>query len=291
MQAAKFQDAALLEDAMYKQPRLNETNLSGATPEESCECCHPAPRSMPIAGARPVLNDEAAAVETSQRDYAANVDSARKLVLRRRIRIVVSLTIAWNVIEALAALVTGGIASSAALVAFGLDSVIEVLSALTIIWQFSAPNPQSREKTAMRVIAFAFFALAVYVSVNAILSLVGIWQPESSPIGIVIAILSLIVMPCVSWFERKTGRELGSASAVADSKQTLICAYLSAALLAGLVLNTVFGWQWADSVAALVIALFAIREGIETLHGSNCCASAAAVLANGAPSACADGCV
>jgi divalent metal cation (Fe/Co/Zn/Cd) transporter len=97
-------------------------------------------------------------------------------------------------------------------------------------------------------------------------------------VGIVLAALSLIVMPFLSWFERRTGRELGSASAVADSKQTLICTYLSAALLAGLLLNSLFGWAWADSVAALVIAGFAVREGIEAWRGDACCAAPVAVL-------------
>jgi len=202
----------------------------------------------------------------------------RTLILRRRIRIVVAITITWNVIEAVVALIAGGIASSAALIGFGLDSIVEVLSAAAVAWQFASPNPERREKTALRVIAVSFFALAAYVSVDALLSLFGVRDPEHSPVGIVIAALSLAVMPFLSWFERRTGRELGSASAVADSKQTLICTYLSAALLAGLVLNSVLGWAWADSVAALVIAGFAVREGIESWRGGACCATPVAML-------------
>ncbi|REJ05090.1 cobalt transporter [Microbacterium bovistercoris] len=203
---------------------------------------------------------------------------ARTAVLRRRIRVVVAITISWNVIEAIVALVAGGAASSAALIGFGLDSVVEVLSAAAVAWQFSAPDPERREKTALRVIAISFFGLAAYVSVDAILSLAGLREPEHSPVGIAIAALSLLVMPFLSWFERRTGRELGSASAVADSKQTLICTYLSAALLVGLVLNSLLGWAWADSLAALVIAGFAIREGIEAWRGDACCAAPVAVL-------------
>jgi divalent metal cation (Fe/Co/Zn/Cd) transporter len=124
----------------------------------------------------------------------------------------------------------------------------------------------------------SFFGLAAYVTVDALLSLTGLREPEHSMVGIVLAALSLIVMPFLSWFERRTGRELGSASAVADSKQTLICTYLSAALLAGLLLNSLFGWAWADSVAALVIAGFAVREGIEAWRGDACCAAPVAVL-------------
>lgn len=203
----------------------------------------------------------------------------RTTTLRRRIRIVVAITIAWNVIEAVVALSAGGAASSAALIGFGLDSVVEVLSAAAVAWQFAAPDPERREKTALRVIAVSFFGLAAYVSVDAILSLTGLREPEQSPVGIAIAALSLVVMPFLSWFERRTGRELGSASAVADSKQTLVCAALSAALLAGLVANGLLGWAWADSVAALVIVGFAIREGVEAWRGDACCSAPVAVLA------------
>lgn len=202
----------------------------------------------------------------------------RTAVLRRRIRIVVAITISWNVIEAVVALAAGGAASSAALIGFGLDSIVEVLSAAAVAWQFAAPDPERREKTALRVIAISFFGLAAYVSVDAILSLAGLREAEHSPVGIAIAALSLLVMPFLSWFERRTGRELGSASAVADSKQTLICTYLSAALLVGLVLNSLLGWAWADSLAALVIAGFAIREGVEAWRGDACCAAPVAVL-------------
>lgn len=203
---------------------------------------------------------------------------SRVHVLRRRIRIVVAITITWNVIEAIVALIAGGAASSSALIGFGLDSIVEVLSAAAVAWQFAAPDPERREKTALRVIAVSFFALAIYVSVDAIASLTGLRDPEHSTVGIVIAALSLLVMPFLSWFERRTGRELGSASAIADSKQTLICTYLSAALLAGLLLNSLLGWAWADSVAALVIAVFAIREGIEAWRGDACCATPVSAL-------------
>ncbi|TFD75246.1 hypothetical protein E3T54_12410 [Cryobacterium sp. Sr8] len=118
-----------------------------------------------------------------------------------------------------------------------------------------------------RVIAYAFFGLAAYVIVDAGLSIFGLREAEHSPVGIALAAVSLAVMPVLSWLERRTGRELGSASAVADSKQTLMCSYLSAALLGGLLLNSQLGWAWADSIAALVIAGFAIREGLEAWKG------------------------
>ncbi|WP_432789387.1 cation transporter [Brevibacterium sp. K11IcPPYGO002] len=204
--------------------------------------------------------------------------SDRAAVLRRRIRVVVAITIGWNVVEAVVALLAGRAASSAALIGFGLDSVVEVLSAAAIAWQFAAPDPEKREKVALRVIAVSFFGLAVYVSVDAVLSLLGVREVEHSPVGIAIAALSLVVMPFLSWFERRTGRELGSASAVADSKQTLICTYLSAALLVGLLLNALLGWAWADSVAALVIAVLAGREGVEAWRGDACCAAPVSAL-------------
>ncbi|KKI16590.1 MULTISPECIES: cation transporter [unclassified Leucobacter] len=229
------------------------------------------------------------------RDWARAVTTAftseRRDVLRRRIRIIVAITITWNVIEAAVALIAGGAASSAALIGFGLDSIVEVLSAAAIAWQFAGPAPETREKTALRVIAISFFGLAAYVSVDATLSLLGFREAEHSPVGIAIAALSLAVMPVLSWFERRTGRELGSASAIADSKQTLICTYLSAALLLGLLLNSLLGWSWADSVAALVIAVFAIREGIEAWKGDACCAAPISALTDErAVDECADGC-
>ena len=204
-------------------------------------------------------------------------DAARVRVLRRRIRWIVAFTIAYNVVEGLIALIAGGVASSAALIGFGLDYFVEVLSAAAIAWQFAAPDPETREKPALRIIAVSFFALAAYVTVDALLSLVGIREPEHSPVGIALAAVSLVVMPVVSWIERRAGRELGSASAVADSTQTLICAYLSAALLAGLLLNSLFGWAWADSIAALVIAGFAVKEGAEAWRGDSCTVPVAAL--------------
>lgn len=194
----------------------------------------------------------------------------RRLVLQRRIRWIVAATITYNVIEAVVALAAGTAASSAALIGFGLDSIVEVLSAAAVAWQFAAPDPHRRERVALRIIALSFFGLAAFVTVDAIRSLLGYSVAEHSAVGIVLAAISVAIMPAFSFIERRTGRELGSASAVADAKQTLICSYLSAAVLVGLVLNSSLGWAWADSVAALVIAGFAIREGIEAWRGDAC---------------------
>lgn len=191
----------------------------------------------------------------------------RTAVLHRRIRWIVGITIGYNLIEAGVSITAGSVASSAALIGFGLDSFVEVLSAAAVAWQFSRTDPERYERPVLRVIAISFFLLAVYVTVDAILSLAGVLEAEHSTVGIVITALSVIVMPVLSGIERRTGRELGSATAVADSKQTLICAYQSAAVLVGLLLNLVFGWAWADPIAALVIVVFAIREGVEAWKG------------------------
>jgi divalent metal cation (Fe/Co/Zn/Cd) transporter len=212
-------------------------------------------------------------------------------VLERRVRLVVGGTIAYNVVEAVVAITAGRVAGSAALVGFGLDSVVEVLSAAAVAWQFAGPDPERRERVAMRLIAVSFFGLAVLVSADALRSLLSGDRAEHSTVGIALAAVSLAVMPFLSWFERRTGRELGSASAVADSRQTLLCTYLSAVLLAGLVLTSTVGWGWADPLAALVIAGVAVREGVSAWRGDGCCSPAAA-LAGGADAAggCADGC-
>lgn len=210
---------------------------------------------------------------------APALTAARRAVLERRVRWVVAATIAWNAVEAVVAITAGRVASSAALVGFGLDSLVEVLSAAAVAWQFAAPDPHRRERAAMRVIAVSFLGLAVFVSVDAVRSLLGAAEPEHSVVGIWLAAVSLAVMPFLSWFERRTGSELGSASAVADSKQTLLCTYLSAVLLVGLVLNATLGWSWADPLAALVIAAVAVKEGVEAWRGDACCAPIAVVHA------------
>jgi len=196
----------------------------------------------------------------------------RRRALSLRIRLFAAATITYNIIEAVVALWAGGAADSSALIGFGLDSVIEVASALALSWQFSAKDPERREHLTLRIIALSFFALAAFVAVDSIRSLAGGGEAQHSVPGIVIAALSLAVMPVLSWAQRRAGRELGSRTAVADSKQTLLCTYLSAVLLVGLVLNSTLGWWWADAGAALVIAGIAVREGINAWRGDACCA-------------------
>ena len=196
---------------------------------------------------------------------------SRRDRLASRIRLLVALTIAYNVVEAVIALTAGAAASSSALVGFGLDSVIEISSAAAVAWQFGGPDPEARERIALKVIAASFFALAAYVGVDAVRSLFGTGEAEPSRVGIVLAAVSLLVMPMLSYVQRRAGRELGSRSAVADSKQTLLCSYLSGAVLLGLIANAWLGWAWADPAAALVIAAAALREGRDAWRGDTCC--------------------
>lgn len=208
----------------------------------------------------------------------AALADARRHVLQRRIRWIVAVTIAYNLIEAVVAITAGAAASSAALIGFGLDSTIEVLSAAAVAWQFTRRDPERWEKGTLRVIAVAFFALAAYVAATSVLALTSRVEIEHSTAGIAITALSVVVMPFLSLAERRAGRELGSATAVADSRQTLICTYLSAAVLLGLVANSLFGWWWVDGLAGLVIAVFAIREGAETWRGDACATSVGMLL-------------
>jgi len=179
-------------------------------------------------------------------------------------------TVVWNLIEAFVAIVAGTAAGSAVLVGFGLDSTIEVASALVIIWQFSGVD-EKREQHALRLIAVSFFALAAYVSIRAVLDLTGANEADTSTVGIALAIASLIVMPALAIAKRRTGQQLGSVTVTADSQQTWLCTYLSVILLVGLVMNSTIGWWWADPIAALIIAALAAREGVEAWNGDTCC--------------------
>ena len=214
----------------------------------------------------------------------------REAVLRRRIRLLVTATITYNVVETVIALTAGTVASSIALIGFGLDSVIEVASAAAVAWQFAGADPQRRERTALRVIAWSFFALAAYVTLESVRTMIGAAEAERSGAGIALVAVSVVVMPFLSLAQSRAGRELGSASAVADSKQTLLCTYLSAAVLLGLVLNAALGWWWADPVAALVLAVLAMREGCEAWRGHLCCAPSSAGRTDEPGAGCSDGC-
>jgi divalent metal cation (Fe/Co/Zn/Cd) transporter len=176
-------------------------------------------------------------------------------------------TITWNSVEALTTLITGWFANSIALVGYGLDSIIEVSSALVIVWRLShqsddAQANQRAEQRSVRLIAFSFFAIAAYVSFDAFAQLVGLRaRPDHSTLGLVIVTLSLVLMPSLAWAKRRVAAKLGSMALRADAAETQLCTYLSAVVLLGLANNALFGWWWMDSLAALVVAALALKEG------------------------------
>lgn len=197
-------------------------------------------------------------------------DAARRRQLGRRAQLLAAASVLYNVLEAVIAVAAGLVAGSSALVGFGLDSAVEVSSGLIILWQFRHALPESRERVALRLMALSFFALAAYVCFTSVRALIAGTETDASPVGIGLAIASLIIMPFLSFAQRRTGNSLGSRAVVADSTQTLLCTYLSAVLLVGLILNAALGWAWADPVAGLVIAAVALREGIATWRGDGC---------------------
>jgi divalent metal cation (Fe/Co/Zn/Cd) transporter len=195
--------------------------------------------------------------------------------LRRRALALAALTIGWNVVEAVVAVAAGVAAGSIALVGFGFDSTVEVLSAWVVVWQFRAEirggYDEDRERRALRLIAGTFFVLAGYVVVEAVRDLFFVdAEADESGVGIVLAAVSLVVMPTLAWAKRRTADRLGSPTLRADAAETLLCSWLSATLLAGLVLNTTLGWWWADPLAAVGIAALAAKEGLEAWRGESC---------------------
>ena len=219
---------------------------------------------------------------------APGLAAERRALLSRRAQLLAGASVLWNSAEAVVAIAAGAAASSVALVGFGLDSLVEMSSGLIILWQFRHPMPETRERRALRLIAVSFFALAAYVSVESVRALLSGQEAEGSLVGIAIAALSLMVMPFLSWAQRRTGRALGSSTVVADSKQTLLCTDLSAVLLVGLLLNATLGWWWADPLVGLVVAWLALREGREAWRGETCgCGPTAAASADDA-CACTD---
>jgi divalent metal cation (Fe/Co/Zn/Cd) transporter len=201
--------------------------------------------------------------------------------LGRRAQLLAGASVAYNGVEAVVALAAGVVAGSVALVGFGLDSVVEVSSGLIVLWQFRHRMPQTRERQAQRLMALSFVALAAYVGFESVRALLTGADAEASPVGIGLAVASLAIMPFLSWAQRRTGRSLGSSAVVADSTQTLLCSYLSAVLLVGLLLNATLGWAWADPVAGLAIAGIALKEGRDTWRGEGCCRPAGSAAGTG----------
>ena len=202
-----------------------------------------------------------------------NVEISSQSPAVRRGRNLEYLTIGWNSLEAVAAISAGLLAGSIALVGFGFDSVIESLSGAIVLWRLF--SGEHREQLALRLVGLSFLILAVYVGFDAVKSLILREPPKASYLGIAIAALSLIVMPILARAKRDVARKLNSRAMLADSKQTDICAYLSAILLGGLALNALLGWWWADPVAALIMIPIIVKEGIEGLRGEHCCSEGA----------------
>jgi divalent metal cation (Fe/Co/Zn/Cd) transporter len=189
-------------------------------------------------------------------------------------------TVAWNVTEGVVAIAAAVWAGSRALLGFGLDSGVESLSASVLIWRLRIEkrNPARAERVerqTLRLIGITFFVLAAFVGIESVRSLVASVEPEASPVGILLTVVSLIVMPVLARRKRQVATAMGSRAIEADSAQTRACAYLSVVVLLGLLLNGLFGWWWADPIAALFVVVFLVQEGREALsaeHVDDCCA-------------------
>ncbi len=206
--------------------------------------------------------------KTSKSPSPIKTDRAHSLRHGRRLEY---FTLGWNVVEAAVAIGAGWLAGSIALVGFGVDSLIESTSGAILLWRLASPaHDESRERLALRLVGISFFLLAAYVCFEAIKSLLAAELPKASVVGIVLAALSLIVMPLLARAKRRVAANISSHALVADSRQTDICAYLSAILLGGLALNALFGWWWADPIAALIMVPIIVREGFEAWQGEVC---------------------
>src|SRR5688572_15742963 len=200
------------------------------------------------------------------------LSAERRIALHRRALWLEYSTVGWNAVEAVVAIGAGAVAGSVALIGFGADSAIEVISAVGLLWRLRKAGPHAAvneegaaEKRALYVVAITFFLLAIYITWEAVNSLLTREEPLTSPVGIGLAVLSLVVMPILAYAKHRTGREMGSRALVADSKETWVCSYLSVALLVGVGGYSVLGWWWADPVGALAMLPVILWQGWETL--------------------------
>ena len=198
---------------------------------------------------------------------------ARKEVLHRRGLLLEWFTVAWNVIEAVVAIGVGLVVGSVALIGFGVDSGIEVISAVALLWRLYKAGPSasaeehgSAERRALYLVSVTFFLLAAYITYEAIGALLSGEGPESSTVALVLSVVSILIMPTPAYLKGRTGREMGSRALVVDSVETWVCAYLSVALLAAVGLNAAFGWWWADPIGALAMLPVILWQGWETLE-------------------------
>lgn len=184
------------------------------------------------------------------------------------------LTVGWNIIEGIVAVSAGAVAGSVALVGFGLDSFIEVTAAVVLLWRLGISHEdervEQRERLAHRVVGMTFVALTLYILVQSAYVIATRSEPDASAVGLVLALASLVVMPAVALIKRRNATRLGSRALIAESTETLICSYLSLTLFIGLAANAVWGWWWADVVAALAMVPWIAKEGLEGLRGDSC---------------------
>jgi divalent metal cation (Fe/Co/Zn/Cd) transporter len=217
---------------------------------------------------------------------------ADRAVLVRRARRLAWLGVGWHVVEAAVAILAGLAASSIALIGFGADSVVESAAGVIVLWRFASARASSEdaERRAQRLIAVSFYAIAAYIAVDAVRSLAGGIEPEASWAGVVLAAVTAATMPPLAIGKARVARQLGSSATHSEGRQNMLCAYLSLGLLAGLGANALFGWWWADPVAALAIAAVAVREGREAWQGEDSCCAPVGRDAAGGSCACEPGC-
>jgi divalent metal cation (Fe/Co/Zn/Cd) transporter len=220
---------------------------------------------------------------TVDRSKSHTWDSRAWLV--RRARLLAWVGLGWHGVEAAVAVAAGVVAGSVALIGFGADSLIEVLAGLIVLWRLASPRALA-ERRAQQMIAVSFYLLSIYVAVEAIRSLAAGDQPGVSWVGIGLSIVTLTTMPPLARAKARVADALGSSATKSESRQTMLCAYLSAGLLLGLGLNALLGWWWADPVTALGIAAVALREGRDAWRGESCCTAPS----TGATDDCAEGC-
>ena len=219
-------------------------------------------KNVQVSGSLVDMNKAAECSSTINADRVLHIKRGRRLEY---------FTLGWNMLEAVVAIGAGLLAGSIALVGFGVDSLIESTSGAVLLWLLaSSAHDEGRERLALRLVGVSFFLLAAYVCFEAVKSLVAVEEPKASVVGIVLSVASLIVMPLLARAKRRVAADLSSRALVADSRQTDICAYLSAIVLGGLALNALFGWWWADPVAALIMVPIIAREGFEAWQGEAC---------------------
>jgi divalent metal cation (Fe/Co/Zn/Cd) transporter len=196
----------------------------------------------------------------------------RRRALHRRALSLEYFTVGWNIVEGVVAIGAGIVAGSVALIGFGADSAIEVVSAVGLLWRLRKAGPDApiseesdAEKRALYVVAATFFLLAVYIAYDSIIALIRHTEPLTSPVGLVLAAMSLLVMPALAFAKQRVGKQMGSTALVADSKETWVCSYLSLSLLLGVGLFASFGWWWADPIGALAMLPVIVWQGWETL--------------------------